>query len=197
RLDLDQVPVVQLTLSAGENSDVADLRDLAQSRFVPALSSAGGVNRVEVIGGADDELPIRLDPEALAETGISTDQISQVLQGNNVSIPAGSLTTNGTTLPVRVDSETNSLDEIRNLLVGSVANVPVTLGDIADVDVVPAESSGVARTNGQPSVALGVYMSQGANTVDTAANVRDELDGVTTQLAQNGTDVEVTTLLDQ
>ncbi|HWV22678.1 MAG TPA: efflux RND transporter permease subunit [Thermomicrobiales bacterium] len=197
RLNLQQLPVLQLTLSAGEDADIAELRTLAQTEFVPELSSADGVNRVEVVGGADDELQILLDSEALAKNGITTDQISGALQANNISLPAGSLTTNGSTLPVRVDSQIDSIETLQNLIVGVSGTTPVTLGDVAKIEIAPAPSSGVARTNGQPSVAINIYMSQGANTVETAANAREKLDDITARLQHNGTDVEITTLLDQ
>lgn len=197
RLNLQQLPVLQLTLSAGEEADTSQLRALAQTEFVPELSSADGVNRVEVVGGADNELQILLNPAALAQSGITTEQISGALQANNISIPAGALTTNGSTLPVRVGSQIDSIDALNALLIGASGTSPITLGDVASIDIVPAQSSGVARTNGQPSVALNVYMSQGANTVETAASARDKLADITSRLEHNGTEVEVTTLLDQ
>lgn len=197
RINLQQFPVVQLSLSAGEDGDISQLRGLAQSQFVPALSSASGVSRVEVIGGSDDELQILLDPAALAEAGISSDQISGVLQANNISLPAGSIQANGSTLPVRVDSQIDSIDKVTSLIVGVANDKALTLGDIAKVEIVPTQASGIARTNGSPSIALDVYMNQGANTVETAAEVRSTLDDLTAQLETNGTDIEVTTLLDQ
>src|SRR5690606_5749825 len=74
---------------------------------------------------------------------------------------------------------------------------PITLGDIAAIEVVQTEASGVARTNGEPSIALDVYMAQGANTVDTAGAVREQLADIEAQLAGTESDVEVTILLDQ
>ena len=197
RINLQQFPVVQLSLSAGADGDIAQLRALAQSQFVPALSSADGVSRVDVIGGSDNELQILLDPAALAQAGISADQITSVLQANNITIPAGSLQENGSTLPVRVDSQIDSVDKLKALIIGVADNQPLTLGDVAQVEVIASQASGVARTNGNPSIALDVYMSQGANTVDTAAGVRDTLDDLTASIEASGQDIEVTTLLDQ
>jgi HAE1 family hydrophobic/amphiphilic exporter-1 len=55
----------------------------------------------------------------------------------------------------------------------------------------------VALTDGKPSVALDVYMAQGANTVDTAHAVKDVIADIEERLAGTGTQVTVTTLSDQ
>jgi len=201
RINLQQFPVVQLAISS-EGDDLAATRRIAESQFVPALSSADGVSRVEVIGGTQDQLQIALDAQAMAANGITTEQVSAALQANNISIPAGTIQTDGTTLPVRVESEITSIEQLQAVLVGASQTddgqpQPITLGDIAEIEVVQSEASGVARTNGEPSIALDIYMAQGANTVDTAAAVHEQLEEIEAQLAGTESDVDVTVLLDQ
>jgi HAE1 family hydrophobic/amphiphilic exporter-1 len=201
RVNLNQFPVIQLSLTS-ESGDLAALHQIAQSAFVPTLSSANGVNRVEVVGGNDPQLQILLDPAALASAGITVDQISGALQANNLSVPAGAIESNGTTLPVRVSSAIDTTDKLKALVVGAKADAngamqPVTLGEVAEISTVESASTGVALTNGSPSISLDVYMSQGANTVDTAHAVKDALKDVEDQLAGTDQSVTVTTLLDQ
>jgi HAE1 family hydrophobic/amphiphilic exporter-1 len=199
RINLQQFPVLQLAIST-EDGDLARTRQIAMDQFVPALSAAPGVSRVEVIGGTEDQLQIALDAGALAENGITTDQITGALQANNISIPAGTVQTGAETLPVRVDSQIGSIDQLEALIVGATPGDeprPVTLGDVAEIAIVQTEASGVARTNGEPSVAIDVSMAQGANTVDTAEAVRAQLDEIEGQLAGTDSDVTVTVLMDQ
>src|SRR5690606_13348901 len=179
RINLQQFPIYQVSITGGEGADAQSLRAIAQAEFLPAMTSAEGVSRVEIIGGAENEVQILLDATAIAESGVSMDAIGQVLQANNISMPVGSIQENGTTLPVRVDSQLTSIEDIENLLVGADGTTPITLGDVATVEIAPGKSSGVARTNGLPSIALDVYMSQGANTVETAEHVRSSLDEIT------------------
>src|SRR5690606_28438673 len=65
RVSLNQFPIVQVSLSSDDLS-LPDLRQLALTQYVPAISSADGVNRVEVIGGTDEEFVIQLDPALMA-----------------------------------------------------------------------------------------------------------------------------------
>ena len=204
RVNLDQFPVIQFTLTAatGNGDDLAEIYQTAVTEFVPALSAADGVNRVEVTGGNTPQLQILLDPLALARDGITIDQISGAMQANNLSVPAGAIEANGTTLPVRVSGTITTLDQLSALVIGARtgddgAVTPVTLGDVAEISTVEAASSGIALTNGNPSIALDVYMQQGANTVDTAHAVKDALQDIQDRLAGTDQDVTVTTLLDQ
>lgn len=199
RINLQQFPVVQLAISSNGN-DLAATRAIAETQFVPSLTSANGVSRVEVVGGTQDQLQIALDAQAMAESGITTEQVTGALQANNISIPAGTVQSDDTTLPVRVESEIASIDQLEGLLVGATPGdepQPITLGDIAEIEVVQTEASGVARTNGEPSIALDVFMAQGANTVDTAEAVREQLEEIEERLAGTGSEVETTILLDQ
>lgn len=201
RINLQQFPVMQLALTS-EDGDLTKLRQVADTQFSPRLSGADGVSRVEVVGGSTNQLVIELDPAKMASAGITTEQISGALQANNISIPAGTILTGTTSLPVRVDGQINTMDKLNALVVGASKGAsnqpqPVTLGSIAKIQVQPAETSGIARTNGKTSIAVNVYMSQGANTVDTAKSVRSQLDSIKSDLAATGTKIETTTLLDQ
>lgn len=201
RINLQQFPVIQLALTS-EDGDLTKLRQVAETQFVSRLAGADGVSRVEVVGGSTNQLVIQLDPAKMAAAGITTDQISGALQANDISIPAGTITSGSSSLPVRVDSQIATMDQLNALVVGATTGAdnkpqPVTLGSIAKIDVVAADTAGLARTNGQPSIAVNVYMSQGANTVDTASSVRKQLDQITSDLAANGVNIQTTTLLDQ
>ena len=199
RINLQQFPIIQLTIASDEEN-LAATRAIAESRFVPDLSSVDGVSRVEVIGGTQDQLQIALDPQALADFGIAPDQVFGALQANNISLPVGTAQANDAAIPVRVQGEITSIDQLEALVVGATTGgspEPVTLGDVASIEIVQSEASGVARTNGEPSVALDIYMSQGANTVDTAEAARRQLEEIETQLASTGSAIDVIVLTDQ
>lgn len=199
RINLQQFPIIQLAI-ASENNTLAATRAIAESQFVPALSSVDGVSRVEVVGGTQDQLQIALDAQSLAEFGITPEQVFIALQANNISVPVGTVQADDVTVPVRVASEITSIEQLSALVVGATPGdspQPVPLGSVAGIEIVQTEASGVARTNGEPSVALDIYMSQGANTVDTAEAAREQLADLEAQLAASGSVVEVTVLTDQ
>ena len=202
QINFNQAPIMQLGLT-GANGDLATLRQIAQTQFVPALSSLDGVGNVDVTGGADDVVQLTLDPAKLAAAKVTPQQIAGVLQGNNVSVATGTVQAGTTTLPVRVGSQITSLDQLKALVVGvkrdatGAAVGPVTLGDVATVAIAPGVAPGISRTNGQPSVAIDVYLNQGANTVDTAALVRTKLASLNQGLHAGGVNVNTVVVQDQ
>lgn len=199
-ISFNSFPVIQLALTGG---DLPTLRQVAQTEFVPALSGVEGVSEVEVIGGADNVLTITLNPEAASAAGVTPQAISGAIQANNLNVPAGAVVSaEGELLPVRVTGQLASQQDLAALVVGQRTDangqpIPVTLGEIATISVVPGASGGIARTNGELSVAVNVYQMQNANTVDTAAGIRDALDDIERNLAANGIGVQTTLLLDQ
>ncbi|MEZ4495919.1 MAG: efflux RND transporter permease subunit [Thermomicrobiales bacterium] len=197
RISFNQFPIVQIALTQ-DDADLATLRGIATGSFQPAIQSIDGVGEVEVIGGADDLLLIELDPAVMTPLGITASSVSQALQANNLASPVGSISDNGQTLPVRVSSQPGSIADIEALVVGADASGnPVTIGEIGTVTVGTGGSPGVARTNGELSIAIDVYMRQGANTVETAEAVLEEVHRIEDELNAAGTPVTITLIQDQ
>ncbi|HET9014744.1 MAG TPA: efflux RND transporter permease subunit [Thermomicrobiaceae bacterium] len=202
QINFNQAPVMQLGL-VGAGGNLATLRQIAQTQFVPGLSGLDGVGNVDVTGGADNVVQLNLDPAKLAAAKVTPQQIAGILQGDNVSVATGTVQTGTTTLPVRVGSQLGSLDQLRALVVGVRRDAsgnpvgPLTLGDVATVAIAPGVAPGISRTNGQPSVAIDVYLNQGANTVDTAARVRTEIAKLDQSLHSSGVDVSTVVIQDQ
>ncbi|MFA5785999.1 MAG: efflux RND transporter permease subunit [Actinomycetota bacterium] len=182
RININEtMPVVSLSLSG--NVDSAVLTSIAEQDLVPRIKAIEGVQAVDVIGSSSRRVEIQVDPARMRALGVSTSQIVGILRANNVSIPSGSVVSDGMVLPSRTVSQLSSLSEIENLVVG-VAMGPgtqatggassglVRLKDIAGVKVAAAASGGISRTNGRTSVGLSVTKAQGANTVQVAAEVR-------------------------
>lgn len=200
RVSLNQFPIIQVSLSS-ESLSLSELRQVALTQYAPAISSADGVNRVEVIGGTDQMLYIQLDPVQMASTGVTVEQVQGALQANNLSAPVGVIGTEGGTLPVRISSQITTTEQLQALVVGSSGEgadaAPVTLGDISTIEVNDAPGSGMSLMNGEESISLDIYMSQGANTVDTAAAARDQLDDINEQISVGGTEVNADVIMDQ
>ncbi|EGD00596.1 acriflavin resistance protein, partial [Burkholderia sp. TJI49] len=70
RMDPTVFPVLAYSLTSSRQS-LAQLRDLAQFQLRPLLSSVDGVARVEVTGGAQDELQVAIEPARLAAYKLS------------------------------------------------------------------------------------------------------------------------------
>jgi HAE1 family hydrophobic/amphiphilic exporter-1 len=196
RISFNQFPIVQIALTQ-DDADLGTLRTIATTQFSPAIQAVDGVGNVEVIGGADDLLLIQLDPASLTDLGITAQSVAQALQANNLAVPVGAIADGDQTLPVRVAGQPSTIADVEALIVANDNGTPVTLGEIADVAIGAGGSPGVARTNGELSVAIDIYMRQGANTVETAEGALAEVERIEAELAAAGTPVTVTLIQDQ
>ncbi len=194
RIDLADFPIIFFSL-LGER-DVSELETIARSDVLPAVEQVDGVARVSIEGVAAQQVWVTLDPQQLAQYGLTTQQVVKTLQENNVSQPSGIIfDSEGRVLPVRTTSRYTSLEDVSNLAVASSeATSPVLLGDIGQVQMATDPFASISRTNGEPSLAISVVKETDANTVEVANAVKDEIDKLGERLPA---DVEIVTLFDQ
>jgi HAE1 family hydrophobic/amphiphilic exporter-1 len=194
RIDLSDFPIIFFSLLG--DREVSELETIARTNVVPAIEQVGGVARVSIEGAAAQQVRVTLDPQKLAQYGLTTQQVVTALQQNNVSSPSGIIIdSEGRVLPVRTTSRYTSLEDISNLAVASSeAASPVLVGDIGQVEMATDPFASISRTNGKPSLAITVVKETDANTVEVANNVQDKVSQIRQSLPA---DVEIVTHFDQ
>nr|BBH93935.1 hydrogenase expression protein [Thermogemmatispora argillosa] len=120
--DFADVPIIILAVSSDQNQQ--DLAVRLKQIAVPALQGINGVANVSVTGVRQQIVSITLDPKKLQRYNLSVSQVEQVLQANNMTLPAGQQTSGDQTLSVRVGNTLGSLDDLKNLVVGEQAVLP-------------------------------------------------------------------------
>ncbi len=74
--------------------------EIARTEIVPEIEAIEGVARADLTGGLEQRVFITLDPTKMAAAGITSQQIVGILQANNLTLPSGQLSTDGTRTPV-------------------------------------------------------------------------------------------------
>jgi HAE1 family hydrophobic/amphiphilic exporter-1 len=116
---IDQLPVVTATVGTAPGADPAESAEIARREIVPRLEGIDGVARADLTGGATPVLDIVLEPEAMAEYGISLQQVQGILFANQITLPSGSLSDGDLRLPVSTAHEYRSMAELEAQIVGS------------------------------------------------------------------------------
>jgi hydrophobic/amphiphilic exporter-1 (mainly G- bacteria), HAE1 family len=218
-LNFGDFPIIQLAVSSPLPPE--QLASLLQQKAVPRLLQVPGVADVSLSGVQGSQLQIALKPLALVKYGVGVPAVISALKSANVSMPAGTLSSNGESIPVRVTSEAAGVEALKALPVqagtaamgatgqgapGAAAsaavtpifprptNVPVTLGDVADIQVVPTPASSITRTNGRPSVGIAISKAGSGNVVDISKEVAALLPALQADL---GTGSSITVVVDQ
>src|SRR5919201_1477051 len=170
KFDPNAQPILQLTVSG--NRDLGALQRLGEDKIQKRLEGTDGVASVSLIGGLVREIQVQVDQQKLQARGLSILQVNQALAGDNLNLPAGSLTQQGKDWTVRLDNQAQTPDELNKVLIASTPSGPVYLRDVATVVDTYKKVSTIQRTNGTPALGITILKQSTANTVETADNVK-------------------------
>ncbi len=137
--DFNSQPVVIATLGPVDGADATQAAEIARREVVPAVLGIEGVSTADLTGGPTPVLDIVLDPDAMAQTGISLQQVQGILFANQITLPSGAIDEADLRLPVSTQHRFTSIEELEGLIVGSSsANSASTAGSAGDPsDAVP------------------------------------------------------------
>jgi len=214
--NFNAAPILIASVSAQGETDLEGAARIARSELIPELLSLPGVATADLAGGLEDRLVVTLDPDRLAEAGVSSQQVVGILQANNLTLPGGELSVDGARIPVSTIGRFESAEQIRSLVVGVRASTPlpaasspivpaspappvsaprpITLGELGTVEVVSLATTGYGRTNGQPAVTISISKASTANTVSVAQAAQAKLDEIA---ARHPGEIEIATVSDQ
>ncbi|PYE16712.1 CzcA family heavy metal efflux pump [Paraburkholderia silvatlantica] len=177
RMDPTVFPVLAYSLTSSRLS-LAQLHDLAQFQLRPLLSSVEGVARVEVTGGARDELEVAVDPARLAAYKLSVADVSHAIGAGNVLMATGRIEDHDKLYLVVANSPVDGLDALKNVVVstpGPNQAYQVRLADIATVTQGTVPQWIRVTADGKDAVLINVYQQPGANSVAMAQAIRARL----------------------
>lgn len=180
RFDPSSLPVLIYGVSSIDG-DVTKLQTKLKNEITPRLEAAGGVASVTVSGGMDRSILVNVDPEKLRARQITFSKISQRLQQENISVPAGVAREGKTQYNVRAIGYAKSVDDIAKLPLANVDGAQITIGDVAEVSDSHQEQLTFVRSNGQPAVSISVTKQKDANTIEVAQSVKEVLESVKKQ----------------
>lgn len=185
---LGEMMIIGLT---ADSTSLQDLRTIADWTIRPRLLSTGGVAQVAVIGGDIKEYQILLDPARMKYYNIGLDEVLPVVENMNQNATGGILYEYGNEYIIQGVMATTRVEEIGKAVIKTVDDFPITLADIANVQIgAKTPKLGVASEKGKPAVLVTVTKQPGTNTLE----LTDKLDASIQELRKTlPEDVEVST----
>jgi Cu(I)/Ag(I) efflux system membrane protein CusA/SilA len=160
--------------------DLGQLRAIQDWFLKYELKSVPNVAEVATVGGMVRQYQVLLDPDRLRAYGISHARVLAALEGANREAGGAVLEMGEAEYMVRANGYLKTLDDFRAIpLMVSEAGTPVTLGDVARVQMGPEMRRGIAELDGEGEVVGGVIvMRTGRNALATIDAVRAKLDAL-------------------
>jgi len=176
--------------------DLSQLRSLQDWFLRYELKTLPNVAEVAAIGGMVRQYQVVLDPVRMASRGITQQQVAQAIDEANRETGGSVLELAETEFMVRASGYLASLADFRAIPLRLDGNgVPVTLGDVAHVQLGPEMRRGIAELDGEGEVAGGVViLRSGKNARETIAAVEARLDELKASLPEG---VEIVTTYDR
>ncbi|MFJ2988870.1 CusA/CzcA family heavy metal efflux RND transporter [Collimonas sp. NPDC087041] len=147
----------------GSSYTPTDLREIQDWIIKPQLRNVSGVTEINSIGGFAKEYQVAPVPEKLASYGLTLQDIVTALERNNSNVGAGYIEKRGEQLLIRAPGQVQSVEDIRNIILGNVQGVPIRIRDIGEVDIGRELRTGAATENGREVVLGTVFMLIGEN----------------------------------
>jgi CzcA family heavy metal efflux pump len=193
RMDPTVFPVLAYSLTSAYRSPV-ELYDLAQYDLRPLLSTVNGVARVQVSGGAQEEIQVSVDPVRLADQGLGLGEVVQALAAGNVLSAAGRVEDHYKLYLSITDGQLHTLADVADTLLKSGPGGTLRLGDVATVARGLAPQFTRVQADGRAAVLLNVYQQPGGNSIAIAREVQARL---AAHRAALGADLQIANWYDQ
>ncbi|KWV47134.1 cation transporter [Bradyrhizobium macuxiense] len=172
-----------------------DLRTIQDWSIRPRLRTVAGVNEVNTVGGFEKQFHVLPDPAQLMAYKLTFHDVMTALAANNANVGAGYIEHNGEQYLVRTPGQVATIDEIKQIVIGSRNGVPVRVSDVADVKEGTDLRTGAATLNGKEVVLGTAMLLIGENSRTVAQGVATKLkeiagslpDGVTARTVYDRT----------
>ena len=174
----DLTMVVHL-LSPNDRYDMTYLRNYAVLNVKDRLARIQGVGQVQLFGSGDYSMRIWLDPQKVAEHGLSASDVVQAIREQNVQAAAGVVGASpglqgiDLQLPINAQGRLNSEQEFGDIIVKSGANGQVTrLRDLGRIELGASEYALRSLLDNKSAVAIPIFQAPGSNAIEISNNVR-------------------------
>jgi hydrophobic/amphiphilic exporter-1 (mainly G- bacteria), HAE1 family len=182
KFDVNAQPVVYLGVS-GSLEDRA-LRTFVEDEIVYRLERIPGVAQAQMGGGLSREIHVLLDRGKLNALRLTPAQVINGIRRESVNEPVGQVIEGDFETLMRTEGEYHSLAEIERTVVARREGRPIYVGDVASVEDAFQEVRNLTRVNGEPGIRLGIVKQSGANTVEVARDVLEEIERINRELPQ-------------
>jgi CzcA family heavy metal efflux pump len=166
------------TLNA-KGLDLGEQRALQDWYVKLGLQTVAGVSEVASFGGFEKQYQVSVDPHKLNYYNIPLSQVLKAVKSNNNDVGGRKFEMNGTGYIVRGLGYIKSLKDVENIPIGVINSIPVTIKDIATVQMGGDERLGIFDENGEGEAVGGiVVMRYGENADKVIHAVKDKMNDI-------------------
>jgi len=204
RFDPSMMPIINYRVSSSIRSP-NELDDIATNTIAQMMAQSPGVAAANVNGGSDQIVCVEIPETRLEAYNLTVSQIQAMIDAQNVQVAAGNVIDGGVSYLLTTMGEYTSLDEIKNTVIAYAPNpydpssdqIPILLGDIADVFWGFADPTSTVLVNSQPALSISVQKQSGTNSVKVVEELRKKIPQIQAVIPNDITITEIYSSTDQ
>jgi multidrug efflux pump len=158
--------------------DMLYLRNYAVLNVKDQLAKIEGVGSVQLFGSGDYAMRLWLNPQRIAELGLTANDVVNAVRKQNVQVAAGVI--NGPPygaqsqlqLPINVEGRLSDPEQFRQIVIKNDGGVVTRLGDVARVEIQASQYGLRSLLNNGDAVAIPIFQAPGSNAIQISNNVR-------------------------
>lgn len=178
-----------MSLSVLGEEDVDYVRNITDQDIAPVLENVDGVAAVAVMGGRPKSVEVIVDQDKCEALKITRSQIRSLISKNMAEKTfAGPVYENNKRYFVNVTAEYLKTEDLGNIV---VAQGPVLLKDIAEINFGIKEEESYSRTNGKEVITCVLAKSPQVNVIELSEKVRKEINQLNKELKSKGVSIQV------
>lgn len=174
--DMDAAPIIDLAVLSSHPLD--EMYSMADNTFTNDFTKADGVSDVELHGGRNKEIAVKVDRDKLSYYGITMNDIISTLEKENKLAPAGSSYTDTRQTQIRLSAQYDTVEDIRKIHLTCANGAVIPISAVGEVVRQDQRVSRFARINGQDAIGISIYKNSNANLVSTADGVMKVLENM-------------------
>jgi len=164
-------PIMTLAMSS-ETLPLPKLQDMVDTRVAARISQIQGVGLVTISGGQRPAVRVQANPTALANLGMSIDDLRTAIGNANVNGAKGSFDGPARASTIDANDQLKSADEYKQIIIGYQNGAPIRITDVADI-VDAAENNRLAAwANAKPAIVLNIQRQPGANVIEVVDRIK-------------------------
>src|SRR4030043_998782 len=190
KIDLEELTNQFMSLQVMGEGGVDRIRNITDREIKPRFENIDGIAGVQVYGGQENSIEIRLNEKACKALGITMGQVRTLLNNNGMDKTfAGKVVDGNNELFVNISSEYTDVNEIGSIIVKQEG--PVLLRDIAEIFYGVKEQTSYSRVNGLDAVTMNLVNDNQANLIKLSHDAIDQVNFFNRELAPAGVEIAV------
>jgi multidrug efflux pump len=193
KADANSDAIISMTVQSSTRNPL-QLTEYSNNVLVERLQTIPGVSSIQIWGERKYAMRIWLDPSKLSAYSLTSLDVQNALNKENVELPSGKISGTATELTVRTFGRLYTEEDFENVIIRSAATGDIRLKDIGEAVLGPENEESILRESNMPMVGLAIVPLPGANYVEISDEFYKRLEQIKKEVPE---DIKLDIAMDQ